>query len=303
MPGRPAARILDPVVHPLPGMLTPGPGSPNVIIGGKLAWRGVLAAAATAIQAAKKVADTTVQIAEKATLAATGTPGMPAAKAAEQATKATVAASMASMISGAAGGADIHACMTPSPLPPHGPGVVIDGSQTVLINGLAACRQGDTIVEPLGPPDKIAMGLPTVLIGDATPTASELQNNPTVQAAMAQAWQDSQPNDPLNRHEEGGWVYMNPTTGAISVVRQTAGQTAGIDLSQPPDVPGAVVVAKFHTHPNPTADGWLPGPSPQDVRVDAQHGVPDLIQADDGVHVSGPDSRRGGLGGGSGFPP
>ena len=72
---------------------------------------------------------------------------------------------MGSMISGAAGGADIHVCATPLPLPPHGPGVVVDGSPTVLINGLPACRQGDTIIEAVGPPNKIAMGLPTVIIG------------------------------------------------------------------------------------------------------------------------------------------
>ena len=96
---------------------------------------------------------------------------------------------------------------------------------------------------------------------------------------------------------------MDTTTGAISVLRQQAGQQAGIDLSQPPAVPGSVVVAKFHTHPNPTSEGWDPGPSAADARVDLLHGVPDLIQADDGMHVSGPSSRRGGLGGGSGFPP
>jgi uncharacterized Zn-binding protein involved in type VI secretion len=163
--GRPAARILDPVAHPLPGMLTPGPGSPNVLIGSKPAWRGVLAAAAAAIQAAKQTSDATIKTAEAATLAAAGTPGAPAATAAEEATKATAAATMASMIAGVAGGADIHSCLTPLPIPPHGPGVVIDGSQTVLINNLAACRQGDTIIEPVGPPDKIVMGLPTVLIG------------------------------------------------------------------------------------------------------------------------------------------
>jgi uncharacterized Zn-binding protein involved in type VI secretion len=54
--------------------------------------------------------------------------------------------------------------MVPPPMP-HGPGVVIDGSMTVLINGLAASRMGDTILEALGPPNKIVMGLPTVLIG------------------------------------------------------------------------------------------------------------------------------------------
>lgn len=165
MPTGPAARILDPVIHPLPGMLMPGPGSPNVIIGGKLAWRGVPAGAAAAIQSAKATSDMAIQTAEAATLAAAATPGAPAAKAAEETVKATAATSMGSMISGAAGGADIHMCATPLPIPPHGPGVVIDGSQTVLINGLPACRMGDTIIEAVGPPNKIAMGEPTVIIG------------------------------------------------------------------------------------------------------------------------------------------
>ncbi|WID97089.1 PAAR domain-containing protein [Bosea vestrisii] len=165
MPKGPAARILDPTIHPLPGVLQPGPGSVNVIIGGKLAWRGVPAGAAAAIQGAKATSDAAIQVAEAATLAAAGTPGAPAAKVAEETAKATAAASMGSMITGAAGGADIHICATPLPIPPHGPGVVIDGSQTVLINGLPACRVGDTIIEAVGPPNKIAMGMPTVIIG------------------------------------------------------------------------------------------------------------------------------------------
>ena len=165
MPTGPAARILDPVAHPLPPVLQPGHGSPNVLIGGLPAWRGVSAAAAAAIQAAKAISDTTIQVAEAATLAAAGTPGLPAAKTAEETAKAAAASSMGSMISGGAGGADIHLCATPLPIPPHGPGVVVNGSQTVLINNLAACRAGDTIVEAVGPPNIIVMGLPTVVIG------------------------------------------------------------------------------------------------------------------------------------------
>jgi uncharacterized Zn-binding protein involved in type VI secretion len=165
MPKGPAARILDPVAHPLPPVLQPGPGSCNVMIGSLPAWRGVSAAAAAAIQAAKAISDTAIQVAEAATLAAAGTPGAPAALAAEQAVKSAAAASMGAMITGAAGGADIHICATPLPIPPHGPGVVVNGSQTVLINKLAACRAGDTIVEALGPPNVIVMGLPTVIIG------------------------------------------------------------------------------------------------------------------------------------------
>lgn len=160
------ARVGDNVAHPLPGMLGPGPGSMDVLIGNKPAWRGVPAAVADALSSAKDASDEGIATAEKATKAASGTPGQPAAKTAEETTKTTAATTMGSMINGAAGGADIHTCAVPLPVPPHGPGVVIDGSATVLINNLPACRQGDTVLEAVGPPDKISMGCPTVDIGD-----------------------------------------------------------------------------------------------------------------------------------------
>lgn len=163
--GQPAARVTDPVAHPLPAVLTGSPGSPTVIIGGLPAWRGMPLMAAPALQAAKQASDITIQVAEKASLAAQGTPGAPAAKAAEETAKTTAATTMGATITASAGGADIHQCLTPLPLPPHGPGVVIDGSATVLINGLPACFLGNTIVEAVGPPNKIVMGCPTVLIG------------------------------------------------------------------------------------------------------------------------------------------
>ena len=163
--GKPAARITDPVAHPLPPVLTGGPGSPNVFIGLLPAWRGVPAASAAALQSAKQASDATIQAAEAATLAAAGTPGAPAAKAAEETTKATAATTMGNAISASAGTADIHTCTTPLPIPPHGPGVVVDGSKTVLINNLPTCRLGDTILEAVGPPNKITGGDVTVLIG------------------------------------------------------------------------------------------------------------------------------------------
>jgi uncharacterized Zn-binding protein involved in type VI secretion len=165
MPTGPAARVTDNVVHPAPPVLGPGPGSMNVLIGSLPAWRGVPAAVAAGLQAAKQVSDNAILAAEASTVAAAGTPGAPAALAAEQTVKATSAASMGSMITGAAGMADVHACATPLPLPPHGPGVVINGSQTVLINGLSACRMGDTVLEAVGPPNMIAKGEMTVIIG------------------------------------------------------------------------------------------------------------------------------------------
>ncbi len=59
---------------------------------------------------------------------------------------------------------DFHACPLVTGTVPHAGGVVAMGSTTVFINGLPAARQGDMIVES-GPPNTIAMGCPTVLIG------------------------------------------------------------------------------------------------------------------------------------------
>jgi len=135
------------------------------------------------------------------------------------------------------------------------------------------------------------------------PTASELLKKPVVQEALEQAWNDSLPGDPVQRHEEGGWIYMDTATGALSVRRAPFGGQATLDLSSPAIVPGATVVATFHTHPNPSDDGWEPGPSAADTQSAWLFGVPCLIRADDGIHTTGPASRRGGLAGGPGYPP
>src|SRR5207237_3001116 len=121
--------------------------------------------------------------------------------------------------------------------------------------------------------------------------------------ALDLAWTDSHADDPDARHEEGGWMYMDTLNGRLVIRRAPAGVQAGIDLGDPPALVGAMVVGKFHTHPNPIAEGWNPGPSASDKYWDAFHGVPDLIRAEDGVRLSGPNSRRGGLGGGRGYPP
>lgn len=238
--GRPAARVSDPVAHPLPPVLTPGPGSSNVLIGGLPAWRGVGGAAGAAVQAAKQASDTTIKTAEAATLAAAGTLAAPAAKAAEEATKAAAAASMGAMISGAAGGADIHQCATPLPIPPHGPGVIVDGSTGVFINGLPACRQGDTIVEAVGPPNKVTVGLPTVLIGEA--------RFATAEAAAVFAMQLANPRSVAVNLEYGGWVSQN-SDGTFTygpIVQGSAAGLANIPNKGPNDV------VWFHTHAGPT---------------------------------------------------
>jgi uncharacterized Zn-binding protein involved in type VI secretion len=62
---------------------------------------------------------------------------------------------------------DLHTCpmVTPGTPPvPHVGGPILQGSPTVLIGNQPAARQGDTAV-CVGPPDTIAAGAPTVLIG------------------------------------------------------------------------------------------------------------------------------------------
>jgi hypothetical protein len=135
------------------------------------------------------------------------------------------------------------------------------------------------------------------------PTIAQLLNDPTVQRALEDAWVDSLPGNPVQRHEEGGWIFMDTTTGTLTAVRAPAGSQTLLDLDTPPLFLGSVVVATFHTHPNPTAEGWNPGPSPADEQSAWLLGVPCLIRADDGIHSTGPASRRGGLAGGPGYPP
>ena len=179
MPQGPAARLTDSVVHPTPPVLTGGPPALTVQIGNLPAWKGIplaagagLAPAQASAQATLQTLETVALAAEAAAVAAAGTPGAPAAIAAATAArlaaetaKSATAASMGASITAMAAGGSIHACAMPWPIPPHGPGVVIDGSATVSIENAPACRMGDTIIEAIGPPNKIVMGCLTVTIG------------------------------------------------------------------------------------------------------------------------------------------
>lgn len=148
MPSGPAARVGDLVAHPTAPTLSPGPGSTNVLIGYKPAWRGIGLMAVAGIAAQATASATTMSTA----LATGNAPGVAAA-----------AAQFAMMLANLPS-CDMHCCGLTTPNP-HVGGVVVTGSPTVKINNMPACRLGDMILEA-GPPNSITTGCFSVIIGD-----------------------------------------------------------------------------------------------------------------------------------------
>lgn len=134
------------------------------------------------------------------------------------------------------------------------------------------------------------------------PSASELQGDSTVRAAFAAAWADSFADDSQLRHEEGGFIYYNPTTGAIAIRRTRPGAKSELDLSYPPAVRDSYLVAIFHTHPTPAAVGFMPDPSRADHRLADGAGLPFFTIAEEQIYVIGPERRVGGCSGPAGYP-
>jgi hypothetical protein len=96
---------------------------------------------------------------------------------------------------------------------------------------------------------------------------------------------------------------LGVSQGLFVTRRAPSGTRSRLSLANPPILAGHVIVGTFHTHPNPASEGWATGPSGQDQRAANYTGVPWLIRAEDGDYNTGPDSRRGGLSGGPGYPP
>lgn len=120
---------------------------------------------------------------------------------------------------------------------------------------------------PAGP---TANGPPAAYAPNQTSGGDPLAS-PEVRAAMQQAWVDSRPHDPDNRHEEGGYIVRNPD-GTFGVVRWPRG--GGSSITPPTRAPdgsygGLPVDGEFHTHPNPDIDEagrtWQESPSPGDL--------------------------------------
>ena len=97
-------------------------------------------------------------------------------------------------------------------------------------------------------------------------------SDPVIVAAIAEAWRDSTADNPDTRHEEGGYIVQNPD-GTLTLERWPSGEQFQI---VPPALDsnncynGRMVVATFHTHPNPPVDEsgrkWDQAPGAADKR-------------------------------------
>ncbi|GAF77424.1 unnamed protein product, partial [marine sediment metagenome] len=156
---------------------------------GKAAGEGAPAAPASIGGGFSSLMVTNVALTAAYTAGAAVPGGEPAASQAyTEGIKAAGAAFASSAITAIAGITDTHICPIPCPIPPHGPGVVTKGSKSVFINNLPATRKDDEVFEACGGPDPVAMGCPTVIIGDdgGGPATAESA------AAQDQAEQQSQ---------------------------------------------------------------------------------------------------------------
>jgi hypothetical protein len=138
------------------------------------------------------------------------------------------------------------------------------------------------------------------LLGKSAPTAGTLLADPTVSAALLNAFNASNPGvtsppfpfssapigSPCNPwppqpttgvHEEGGWIYLNLITNQLTTQAAAAGGQAFIIPILPPIVDDSIVVGAYHTHPNVGPCWGALTPSNEDTSLANLIGVPFLI--------------------------
>ncbi len=155
--------------------------------GAAAAAAGAPAAVATALSSVATLNVTNVALSATWLAASVVPGGQPAANIAyTEGIKAAAAAAASAVMASMAGLSDMHICPIPVPIPPHGPGFVTMGSSSVVIGNLTAARQTDQVFEACGGPDPIAMGFPTVMIGDISAQCEFLTKGQLVSGTDAQ---------------------------------------------------------------------------------------------------------------------
>jgi hypothetical protein len=124
------------------------------------------------------------------------------------------------------------------------------------------------------------------LLGRAIPGPGALIGDPSVQGALAGAWAASGASivpappapAPPGVHEEGGFIYLDIVTNAISTDRVAAGAQASLPLNSPNPPANAITVGGYHTHPNVGPAWGAPFASPADVSWASRNGIPLLLR-------------------------
>jgi hypothetical protein len=90
---------------------------------------------------------------------------------------------------------------------------------------------------------------------------------------MREAWERSQADDPILRHEEGGFIVLSPD-GKLQTLPWPQGERGLIEMPERDadgQYKGFDVVSIYHTHPNPPVDEegrrWEQGPSEIDIET------------------------------------
>ncbi|MBZ0318722.1 MAG: hypothetical protein K8L91_20070 [Anaerolineae bacterium] len=133
------------------------------------------------------------------------------------------------------------------------------------------------------------------ILGRRALTGEELKDHPNVIQQLNEAWDDSLPMMPpatskddieSGNHEEGGWIYLNLVTGKLEfkkadklriIVRGGTPPEMAIDLSLPPTLDDAVIIANYHIHPNEPGV-YAEGPSGDDFATIDSYGIPGLMK-------------------------
>src|SRR5437879_1948571 len=96
------------------------------------------------------------------------------------------------------------------------------------------------------------------------PTLSDLLQDVEEDAALIQAWQESNPYAPdvlidkpgSIKREQGGFIYWNRKTGKLEIERLPAGDRDGLRGRALPNLTERELVAGFRTHPNSRTEGY-----------------------------------------------
>jgi RHS repeat-associated protein len=117
------------------------------------------------------------------------------------------------------------------------------------------------------------------------PTAGDLRGMPQIRDWMTDLLRWSREGTD-KVHEEGAWIFWNPKTGRIRVLRDKPSKMvtngkgrAHIFFGPIPNVPGCVLIGMIHTHPDPVEGGFNPDPggSDKDKANQPGYGVPWIV--------------------------